>query len=117
MNFDAKKINGKLTAENRSEATFTIDAMIDGNGFKGTAKTGNGGFAPDQNSSTGTHKVHITSAAVQGGFYGPNAEELGGWFAYPGNGQAENAQTSSGNGNSAGSATVVFGAKRQELVK
>lgn len=117
VNFDAKKINGKLTAENRSEATFTIDAMIDGNGFKGTAKTGNGGFAPDQNSSTGTHKVHITSAAVQGGFYGPKAEELGGWFAYPGNGQTKNAQTSSGNGNSAGSATVVFGAKRQELVQ
>lgn len=117
VNFKDKKITGTLTAENRSEATFTIDAMIEGNGFKGTAKTGNDGFAPDQNSSTGTHKVHIVNAEVQGGFYGPNAEELGGWFAYPGNGQAENAQTSSGNGNSAGSATVVFGAKRQELVK
>ncbi|ENW3595176.1 transferrin-binding protein-like solute binding protein [Neisseria gonorrhoeae] len=117
VNFKDKRITGTLTAENRSEATLTIDAMIDGNGFKGMAKTGNGGFAPDQNSSTGTHKVHITSAAVQGGFYGPKAEELGGWFAYPGNGQTKNAQASSGNGNSAGSATVVFGAKRQELVK
>lgn len=117
VNFKDKTITGTLTAENRSEATFTIDAMIDGNGFKGTAKTGNDGFAPDQNSSTGTYKVHIANAEVRGGFYGPNAEELGGWFAYPGNGQAENAQTSSGNGNSAGSATVVFGAKRQELVK
>ncbi|HGM1646911.1 TPA: transferrin-binding protein-like solute binding protein [Neisseria gonorrhoeae] len=117
VNFEDKRITGTLTAENRSEATFTIDAMIDGNGFKGTAKTGNDGFAPDQNSSTGTYKVHIANAEVRGGFYGPNAEELGGWFAYPGNGQAENAQTSSGNGNSAGSATVVFGAKRQQLVK
>lgn len=117
VDFSGKKITGMLTAANRQEATFTIDAMIESNGFKGMAKTGNGGFAPDQNSSTGTHKVHITSAAVQGGFYGPKAEELGGWFAYPGNGQAENAQTSSSNGNSAGSATVVFGAKRQELVK
>lgn len=117
VNFKDKKITGTLTAENRSEATFTIEAMIEGNGFKGTAKTGDGGFAPDQNNSTGTHKVHIANAEVQGGFYGPNAEELGGWFAYSGNGQAENAQTSSGNGNSAGSATVVFGAKRQELVK
>ncbi|EMU4194897.1 transferrin-binding protein-like solute binding protein [Neisseria gonorrhoeae] len=117
VNFKDKTITGTLTAENRSEATFTINAMIDGNGFKGTAKTGNDGFAPDQNNSTVTHKVHIANAEVQGGFYGPNAEELGGWFAYPGNGQAENAQTSSGNGNSAGSATVVFGAKRQELVK
>ncbi|HFC3800962.1 TPA: transferrin-binding protein-like solute binding protein [Neisseria gonorrhoeae] len=117
VNFDKKNITGMLTAANRQEATFTIDAMIESNGFKGMAKTGNGGFAPDQNSSTGTHKVHITSAAVQGGFYGPKAEELGGWFAYPGNGQTKNAQASSGNGNSAGSATVVFGAKRQELVK
>ncbi|HFC3039367.1 TPA: transferrin-binding protein-like solute binding protein [Neisseria gonorrhoeae] len=117
VNFKGKKITGMLTAANRQEATFTIDAMIEGNGFKGTAKTGNGGFAPDQNSSTGTHKVHITNAAVQGGFYGPKAEEMGGWFAYSGNGQAKNAQTSSGNGNSAGSATVVFGAKRQELVQ
>lgn len=117
VNFDAKKINGTLTAANRQEATFTIDAMIEGNGFKGTAKTGNGGFAPDQNSSTGTHKVHIANAEVRGGFYGPEAEEMGGWFAYPGNGQAKNAQTSPGNGNSAGSATVVFGAKRQKLVQ
>ncbi|HFB3213204.1 TPA: transferrin-binding protein-like solute binding protein [Neisseria gonorrhoeae] len=117
VNFDKKEITGTLTAENRSEATFTIDAMIDGNGFKGTAKTGNDGFAPDQNSSTGTYKVHIAEAKVQGGFYGPNAEELGGWFAYPGNEQTKNAQASSGTGNSAGSATVVFGAKRQRLVK
>lgn len=117
VNFKDKKIIGMLTAANRQEATFTIDAMIESNGFKGMAKTGNGGFAPDQNSSTGTHKVHITSAAVQGGFYGPKAEELGGWFAYPGNGQTKNAQASSGNGNSAGSATVVFGAKHQRLVK
>ncbi|EOG0779023.1 transferrin-binding protein-like solute binding protein [Neisseria gonorrhoeae] len=117
VNFGEKKINGTLTAENRQAATFTIEGTIQGNGFSGTAKTADSGFAPDQNNSTGTHKVHIAEAKVQGGFYGPNAEELGGWFAYPGNGQAENAQTSSGNGNSAGSATVVFGAKRQELVK
>lgn len=117
VNFKDKTITGTLTAENRSEATFTINAMIDGNGFKGTAKTGDGGFAPDQNNSTVTHKVHIANAEVQGGFYGPKAEEMGGWFAYPGNGQTKNATAVSGNGNSASSATVVFGAKRQELVK
>lgn len=117
VNFKDKKITGTLTAENRSEATFTIGAMIDGNGFKGTAKTGNDGFAPDQNNSTVTHKVRIANAEVQGGFYGSNAEELGGWFAYPGNGQAKNATVESDNGNSASSATVVFGAKRQQLVK
>lgn len=117
VNFDKKEITGKLTAANRQEATFTINGMINGNGFEGMAKTGDGGFALDTNNTTGTHKAHIAEAKVRGGFYGPKAEELGGWFAYPGNGQAENAQTSSGNGNSAGSATVVFGAKRQELVK
>lgn len=117
VNFDKKEITGKLTAANRQEATFTINGMINGNGFEGMAKTGDGGFALDTNNTAGTHKAHIAEAKVRGGFYGPNAEELGGWFAYPGNGQAENAQTSSGNGNSAGSATVVFGAKRQELVK
>lgn len=117
VNFKDKKITGTLTAANRQAETFTISGMIDGNGFEGTAKTGNGGFALDANNTAATHKAHIAEAKVRGGFYGPNAEELGGWFAYPGNGQAENAQTSSGNGNSAGSATVVFGAKRQELVK
>lgn len=117
VNFKDKKITGTLTAANRQAETFTIRGMINGNGFEGKAKTGNDGFAPDQNNSTDTYKVHIAEAKVQGGFYGPEAEELGGWFAYPGNGQAKNAQTSSGNGNSAGSATVVFGAKRQRLVK
>lgn len=117
VNFKDKRITGTLTAENRSEATFTIDGKIEGNGFKGTAKTGNDGFAPDQNNSIVTHKVRIANAEVQGGFYGPNAQELGGWFAYPGNEQTKNAQASSGSGNSAGSATVVFGAKRQQLVQ
>lgn len=117
VDFEDKKITGTLTAANRQAETFTISGMIDGNGFKGMAKTGNDGFAPDQNNSTGTYKVHIANAEVQGGFYGPNAEELGGWFAYPGDKQTKNAQAPSGNGNSAVSATVVFGAKRQELVQ
>lgn len=117
VNFKDKRITGTLTAENRQAETFTISGMIDGNGFEGTAKTGNGGFALDANNTAATHKAHIAEAKVRGGFYGPNAEELGGWFAYPGNGQAKNAQASSGNENSAGSATVVFGAKRQQLVQ
>ncbi|HFA7761432.1 TPA: transferrin-binding protein-like solute binding protein [Neisseria gonorrhoeae] len=117
VNFKDKKITGTLTAANRQAETFTISGMIDDNGFEGTAKTGNGGFALDANNTAATHKAHIAEAKVRGGFYGPNAEELGGWFAYPGNGQAKNAQASSGNENSAGSATVVFGAKRQQLVQ
>ncbi|HFA8132753.1 TPA: transferrin-binding protein-like solute binding protein [Neisseria gonorrhoeae] len=117
VNFGDKKITGTLTANDRTQPTFTITANIKDNGFEGTAKTVDLGFDLDQSNTTGTPKAYITDAKVQGGFYGPNAEELGGWFAYPGNEQTKNAQASSGTGNSAGSATVVFGAKRQELVK
>lgn len=117
VNFDTKKINGTLTAENRQEATFTIDGKIEGNGFEGTAKTAELGFDLDQSNTTGTPKAYITNAKVQGGFYGPKADELGGWFAYPGDKQTENTTVASGNGKSASSATVVFGAKRQQPVR
>lgn len=117
VNFDTKKINGTLTAENRQEATFTIDGKIEGNGFSGTAKTADLGFDLDQSNTTGTPKAYITDAKVQGGFYGPKAEELGGWFAYSDDKQTKNATDASGNGNSASSATVVFGAKRQQPVR
>ncbi|HEZ2944713.1 TPA: transferrin-binding protein-like solute binding protein [Neisseria meningitidis] len=117
VNFADKKITGKLTAENRQAETFTIEGMIQGNGFEGTAKTAELGFDLDQSNTTGTPKAYITNAKVQGGFYGPKAEELGGWFAYPGDKQTENTTVASGNGNSASSATVVFGAKRQKPVQ
>lgn len=117
VNFDTKKITGTLTAENRQAETFTIEGMIQGNGFEGTAKTAELGFDLDQSNTTGTPKAYITNAKVQGGFYGPKAEELGGWFAYPGDKQTENTTVASGNGNSASSATVVFGAKRQKPVQ
>lgn len=117
VNFGEKKITGTLTAENRQAATFTIEGTIQDNGFSGTAKTADLGFDLDQSNTTGTPKAYITNAKVQGGFYGPKAEEMGGWFAYPGDKQTENATVASGNGNSASSATVVFGAKRQQLVQ
>lgn len=117
VNFGEKKITGTLTAENRQAATFTIEGDIEDNGFSGTAKTADLGFDLDQSNTTGTPKAYITNAKVQGGFYGPKAEEMGGWFAYPGDKQTENATVASGNGNSASSATVVFGAKRQQLVQ
>lgn len=117
VNFGEKKITGTLTAENRQAATFTIEGTIQDNGFSGTAKTADSGFDLDQSNTTRTPKAYITDAKVQGGFYGPKAEELGGWFAYPGDKQTENATVASGNGNSASSATVVFGAKRQQLVQ
>ncbi|HGG7851281.1 TPA: transferrin-binding protein-like solute binding protein [Neisseria meningitidis] len=113
VDFGAKKINGKLTAENRQAATFTIEGTIQDNGFEGTAKTAESGFDLDQSNTTRTPKAYITDAKVQGGFYGPKAEELGGWFAYPGDKQTKNATNASGNS----SATVVFGAKRQQPVR
>lgn len=117
VNFGTKKINGTLTAENRQQATFTIEGDIKDNGFEGTAKTADLGFDLDQKNTTRTPKAYITNAKVQGGFYGPKAEELGGWFAYLGDKQTEKATDASGNGNSASSATVVFGAKRQQPVR
>lgn len=117
VNFAEKKLNGTLTARERTSPTFTITATIQDNGFSGTAKTADLGFDLDQSNTTGTPKAYITDAKVQGGFYGPRAEELGGWFAYPGDKQTKNAPVASGNGNSASSATVVFGAKRQQPVR
>lgn len=116
VNFGEKKINGTLTAENRQAATFTIEGTIQGNGFSGTAKTADSGFDLDQSNTTRTPKAYITNAKVQGGFYGPKAEELGGWFAYPGDSQAQPSASGSGT-SAANSATVVFGAKRQQLVQ
>lgn len=116
VNFGEKKINGTLTAENRQAATFTIEGTIQGNGFSGTAKTADSGFDLDQSNTTRTPKAYITDAKVQGGFYGPKAEELGGWFAYPGDSQAQPSASGSGT-SAANSATVVFGAKRQQLVQ
>lgn len=116
VNFGEKKITGTLTAENRQAATFTIEGDIEGNGFSGTAKTDNLGFDLDQSDNTRTPKAYITDAKVQGGFYGPKAEELGGWFAYPGDKQAQPPASESGT-SAANSATVVFGAKRQQPVR
>lgn len=116
VNFGTKKINGTLTAENRQAATFTIEGDIEDNGFSGTAKTADLGFDLDQSNTTGTPKAYITDAKVQGGFYGPKAEELGGWFAYPGDKQAQPPASGSG-ASAANSATVVFGAKRQQPVR
>lgn len=116
VNFGEKKITGTLTAENRQQATFTIEGTIQDNGFSGTAKTADSGFDLDQSNTTRTPKAYITNAKVQGGFYGPKAEEMGGWFAYPGDSQTQPSASGSG-ASAANSATVVFGAKRQQLVQ
>lgn len=115
VNFADKKLDGTLTAGERTSPTFTITATIQGNGFEGTAKTGDGGFALDPKNTEASHKASI-NATVTGGFYGHKAEEMGGWFAYPGDKQAQPPASESGT-SAANSATVVFGAKRQQLVQ
>lgn len=115
VNFADKKLDGTLTAGERTSPTFTITATIQGNGFEGTAKTGDGGFALDPKNTEASHKASI-NATVTGGFYGHKAEEMGGWFAYPGDKQAQPSASGSG-ASAANSATVVFGAKRQQLVQ
>lgn len=79
VDFGTKEVSGTLTADNRVFPTFNISARIDGNGFSGTAKTGPNGFVLDPQSQNPV-SVHIGNAQVKGGFYGPNAAELGGIF-------------------------------------
>ncbi|HGH6206582.1 TPA: transferrin-binding protein-like solute binding protein [Neisseria meningitidis] len=106
VNFSTKNISGTLTAKDRTSPAFTITAMIQDNGFSGTAKTGNDGFALDPQNTGNSHYTHI-EATVSGGFYGKNAIEMGGSFSFPGNEP----------GGKQEKASVVFGAKRQQLVQ
>lgn len=78
VDFAKKVINGTLTADNRISPTFTINGQINGNGFTGTAKTDPNGFIFDPQSSANQVRANISNAEVKGGFYGPNASELGG---------------------------------------
>lgn len=104
VDFSTKKISGTLTAKDRTSPAFTITATIQDNGFSGVAKTGNDGFALDPQNTGNSHYTHI-EATVSGGFYGKNAIEMGGSFS---------GNTLEGK---SGKATVVFGAKRQQLVQ
>lgn len=104
VDFSTKKISGTLTAKDRTSPAFTITATIQGNGFSGVAKTGENGFALDPKSTSNPVYTRI-QADVSGGFYGKNAIEMGGSFS---------GNTLEGE---SGKATVVFGAKRQQLVQ
>lgn len=104
VNFAEKTLNGMLTAEDRIDPVFTITATIQGNGFSGTARTGENGFALDPKSIIDSVYTRI-QADVSGGFYGKNAIEMGGSFS---------GNTLKGEN---GKAAVVFGAKRQQLVQ
>lgn len=106
VDFSTKKISGTLTAKDRTSPAFTITATIQDNGFSGVAKTGENGFALDPKSTSNPVYTRI-QADVSGGFYGKNAIEMGGSFSFPGN-APEGKQEK---------ASVVFGAKRQQLVQ
>lgn len=97
VNFGDKKLNGKLFDKNGVNPVFTVNADINGNGFTGSAKTSDTGFALDSGSSR-YDNVKFSNVAVNGGFYGPTATELGGQFHY----KSDN-----------GSVGAVFGAKQQ----
>ncbi|HDL5235137.1 TPA: transferrin-binding protein-like solute binding protein [Mannheimia haemolytica] len=79
VNFADKKIEGKLIANDGLETNpmLILDGKIERNGFSGTAKTGEKGFNIDNKSTAGGTVVHL-NAKFEGGFYGPQAAELGG---------------------------------------
>lgn len=103
IDFERKSVKGKLTTQGRQDPVFNITGNIAGNGWTGTASTAKanvGGYKIDS-SSTGKSIV-IENAKVTGGFYGPNANEMGGSFTH----DTDDSK-----------ASVVFGTKRQEEVK
>ncbi|MDO9972653.1 transferrin-binding protein-like solute binding protein [Glaesserella parasuis] len=97
VNFGDKKVSGKLFDKGGVNPVFTVDAKINDNGFTGKAKTSDTGFALDSGSSR-YDNVKFSDVAVNGGFYGPTAAELGGQFFH----KSDN-----------GSVGAVFGAKQQ----
>lgn len=102
IDFEKKTVNGKLTTQGRQDPVFSITGKIAGNGWTGKASTAEadaGGYKIDS-SSTGKSIV-IENADVTGGFYGPNANEMGGSFTH----------------NADDKVSVVFGTKRQQEVK
>lgn len=83
IDFGSKTVKGKLITKDRTEPVFSITGKIAGNGWTGTASTAEanaGGYKIDS-SSTGKSIV-IKDAKVTGGFYGPNATEMGGSFVH-----------------------------------
>lgn len=79
VDFGNKSISGKLTEENGVEPAFYIEkGVIDGNGFHATAHTRDTGINLSGTGSTNPQRFKASNLRVEGGFYGPQAEELGG---------------------------------------
>ncbi|HGO8262266.1 TPA: transferrin-binding protein-like solute binding protein [Neisseria meningitidis] len=79
VDFGGKSISGKLTEKNGVEPAFHIEnGKIEGNGFYATARTRENGINLSGNGSTNPQTFQASNLRVEGGFYGPQAEELGG---------------------------------------
>ncbi|HGG8165925.1 TPA: transferrin-binding protein-like solute binding protein [Neisseria meningitidis] len=79
VDFGGKSISGTLTEKNGVEAAFYIEkGVIDGNGFHATARTRDNGINLSGNGSTNPQSFKANNLLVTGGFYGPQAAELGG---------------------------------------
>lgn len=79
VDFGKKSISGTLTEQNGVEPAFHIEnGVIDGNGFHATARTRDNGINLSGNGSTNPKTFQASDLRVEGGFYGPQAEELGG---------------------------------------
>ncbi|HFC6354298.1 TPA: transferrin-binding protein-like solute binding protein [Neisseria lactamica] len=79
VDFGGKSISGTLTEKNGVEAAFHIEnGVIEGNGFHATARTRDNGINLSGNGSTNPKTFQANDLRVEGGFYGPQAEELGG---------------------------------------
>lgn len=79
VDFGKKSISGKLTEQNGVEPAFYIEkGVIDGNGFRATARTRESGINLSGTGSTNPTTFQANDLRVEGGFYGPKAAELGG---------------------------------------
>ncbi|RGA44470.1 lactoferrin-binding protein B [Neisseria meningitidis] len=79
VDFGAKSLSGKLTEKNDTHPAFYIEkGVIDGNGFHALARTRENGVDLSGQGSTNPQSFKASNLLVEGGFYGPQAAELGG---------------------------------------
>ncbi|HEZ5523873.1 TPA: transferrin-binding protein-like solute binding protein [Neisseria meningitidis] len=79
VDFGGKSISGMLTEKNGVQPAFYIEnGRIEGNGFHATAHTRESGIDLSGQGSTKPQIFKADNLLVTGGFYGPQAEELGG---------------------------------------
>ncbi len=79
VDFEAKTVSGMLTEKNDTTPAFYIEkGVIDGNGFHALAHTRENGIDLSGQGSTNPKNFKADNLLVTGGFYGPQAAELGG---------------------------------------